>query len=168
MSVIVLRPYLPGDAAKCAEIFRAAIELSSDDYGDAERDAWAAKADDLQAFAARFAASLTLVALIDSELIGFASLRGASEIDMLYVDPRYARQGAASSLLDALTRLAAARGADALTSEVSDTARALFERLGFAAQRRNLVQINDQWLANTTMTKRLAAPGGDTRAPTRH
>jgi putative acetyltransferase len=54
-----------------------------------------------------------------------------------------------------------------LTSEVSDTARPLFERQGFQAQRRNLVQLDDEWLANTTMTKRLAPPG-DANEPVRH
>ena len=63
-----------------------------------------------------------------------------------------------AALLDALARLAAARGAKSLTSDVSDTAKPLFERLGYAAQRRNLVTLGDEWLANTTMTKSLAQP----------
>jgi putative acetyltransferase len=41
----------------------------------------------------------------------------------------------------------------------------LFEKLGFSAQKRNLVHIGDEWLANTTMTKSLAA---DSPPPTRH
>ena len=51
---------------------------------------------------------------------------------MLYVDPAFARRGVATALVDALVRLAAARGAKTLTAEVSDTARPLFERQGFA------------------------------------
>lgn len=168
MSAISLRPYLPSDGAQCADIFRASIELSaSDDYGDEQREAWVARADDKTAFAGRLASALTLVALIDGEPVGFASLRGESELDMLYVDPRFGRRGVGAALIDALTRLASARGAERLTSEASDTARALFERQGFIAQRRNLVQIDDQWLANTTMTKRLT-PRSEPRAPTRH
>jgi len=58
----------------------------------------------------------------------------------------------------------ASRGAQSLTGEVSDAARPLFERQGFVAERRNLVQIDGQWLANTTMVKRLATPAAD--APT--
>jgi len=41
---------------------------------------------------------------------------------MLYVDPASARRGAATALLDAIERLAAARGAKRLTADVSDTA----------------------------------------------
>jgi putative acetyltransferase len=169
MTEISLRPFLPADAARCAEIFRASVEeLASEDYSADQRDAWAAKADDEEAFGARLVKTLTLVALVDGEAAGFASLRGASDLEMLYVDARFARRGVGAALIDALARLAQARGAEMLTSEVSDTARPLFERQGFVAQRRNLVQIDDQWLANTTMTKRLAAHRGEPPPPTRH
>ncbi len=169
MSAIALRPYLPADANRCAEIFRASIgELAGEDYSADQCGAWAAKADDRAAFAARLAKALTLVALIDGEAAGFAGLVGADVLDLLYVDPRFARRGVGAALIDALARLAEARGAERLTCDVSDTARSLFERLGFVAQRRNLVQFDDQWLANTTMTKRLAAPRADALPPTRH
>ena len=168
MSAVSLRPYLPADAERCATIFRASVEeLASEDYSADQCAAWAARADDSAAFAKRLAGALTLVALVDGEPAGFASLKGAETIDMLYVAPDFARRGAATALLDALVRLAAARGAKTLTSGVSDTARPLFERQGFQAQRRNLVQLDDEWLANTTMTKRLAPPG-DANEPARH
>jgi putative acetyltransferase len=84
---------------------------------------------------------------------------------MLFVEPEFARRGVGRTLVDALTRLAQARGAKRLTTEASDVAKPLFERQGFTAQKRNLVHIGDQWLANTTMTKTLA---GDSTPPTRH
>lgn len=169
MSAIALRPYLPADAKRCAEIFRASIEeLASEDYSADQCDAWAAEAGDPAGFASRLGKSLSLIAVIEGEAAGFASLLGADVLDLLYVDPRFARRGVGTALLDALARLAEARGAERLTSDVSDTARPLFERQGFVAQRRNLVQLNDQWLANTTMTKRLAAPRADAPSPTRH
>jgi putative acetyltransferase len=100
---------------------------------------------------------LTLIAVIDGAAAGFASLKGADAIDMLYVDPDHAGQGAGGALIDALTRLAAARGAKRLTVEASEVAKPLFERQGFRAERRNLVRVGDQWLPNTTMTKTLGA-----------
>ena len=167
MSAISLRPYLPADLRRCAKIFRAAIEVSaSEDYGDDQIEAWAGRADDLEAFGARLRPALTLVALIDHEPVGFASLRDDKELDMLYVDPRFGRRGVGSAMIDALARLAAGRGVELVSTQASDTARALFERHGFVAQRRNIVQIGDQWLANTTMTKRLEPQSG--KDPTRH
>jgi putative acetyltransferase len=166
MSAVSLRPYLPADARRCAEIFRASIEeLAAEDYDEEQREAWASRADDEQAFGARLAGALTLLALIDGAIAGFASLKGADLIDMLFVDPEFARQGAGGALVEAFTKLAQARGAKRLSVDASDTARPLFERQGFSAERRNLVSIGDQWLANTTMAKTLA---GDSAPPTRH
>ena len=166
MSAIALRPYLSADAKRCAEIFRASIEeLAAEDYDADQREAWASRADDEAAFAARLAGALTLLAVIDGRIAGFASLKGGEEIDMLFVDPECARQGVGRALVDALTKLAQARGAKRLTTEASDVAKPLFERQGFTAQKRNLVRVGDQWLANTTMTKPL---GADPAPPTRH
>jgi putative acetyltransferase len=166
MSAVSLRPYLPADARRCAEIFRSSInELAADDYDEEQREAWASRAEDEQAFGARLAEALTLLAMIDGAIAGFASLKGADQVDMLFVDPKFARQGAGATLVEALTKLAQARGAMRLTVDASDTARPLFERQGFTAQKRNLVRVGDQWLANTTMTKTL---GADLAPPTRH
>ncbi len=163
---VSLRPYVPADAKRCAEIFRSSIdELAAEDYDADQREAWASAADDEAAFAARLAGGLTLIAMIDGAAVGFASLKGADVIDMLYVDPEYARQGAGGALIDALMKLAGARGAKRLTAEASDGARPLFERLGFRAEKRNLVRVGDEWLANTTMIKSL---GAEEAPSTRH
>ena len=166
MSAVALRPYLAADVKRCAEIFRSSIEeLAAEDYDEEQRQAWASRADDEAGFGARLGEALTLLAVIDGTIAGFASLKGPEEIDMLFVDPEFARQGVGRALVEALTKLAQARGAKRLTVEASDVARPLFDRQGFAAQKRNLVRIGDQWLANTTMTKTL---GADPTPPTRH
>ena len=166
MSAVSLRPYLPADARRCAEIFRSSIDqLAADDYDEEQREAWASRADDEQAFGSRLTGALTLLAMIDGAVVGFASLKGADQVDMLFVDPEFARRGVGRTLVDALTRLAQARGARRLTTEASDVAKPLFERQGFTAQKRNLVRVGDEWLANTTMTKTL---GAESAPPTRH
>ncbi len=165
MSAVALRPYLPADARRCAEIFRSSIEeLAAEDYDEQQREAWASRADDEAGFSARLEGALTLLAVIDGLVAGFASLKGGEEVDRLFVDPEFARQSVGRTLVDALTKLAEARGAKRLTAEASDVAKPLFERLGFTAQQRNLVGVGDQWLANTTMAKTLAA---DPTPPTR-
>src|SRR5580700_2042026 len=76
-----LRPFLSTDAPLLAEIFRASIaELAAEDYTAAQQEAWAAAADDENAFAARLGRELTLVATIDGAPVGFAALKGAEEI----------------------------------------------------------------------------------------
>ncbi len=159
MSGVSLRPYVPADARRCAEIFRASIEeFAADDYDAEQREAWASRADDQAAFAKSLASMLTLIAVIDGEAAGFASLKGLDVIEMLFVAPDFARSGAATALIDALTKLAAARGAKRLTVEASETAKPLFDKLGFTSEKRNIVNVAGEWLANTTMTKTLGAP----------
>ena len=155
-----LRPFLAGDASTVAQIFQAAIaELTSDDYSEAQQEAWASVADDVADFAAKLGGQLTLVATLDGEPVGFASLAGKDKIDMLYVHPDAAGQGAGATLADALEKLAGARGAEKLTVDASDTARGFFEHRGYVAQSRNSISIGDEWLANTTLTKTLAKGG---------
>src|SRR6202453_564563 len=95
------------------------------------RRAGAGASDDEQAFAARLASALTLVATIEGAPVGFASLKGADVIDMLYVHPAVAGRGIGAQLCEALEKLAVARGATKLTADASDTALTFFERRGF-------------------------------------
>jgi putative acetyltransferase len=153
---LAMRPMLPTDVPILAEIFRASIEeLSDDDYSDTQQQAWASAADDEEEFGTRLAGELTLVATISGDVIGFASLADNKRIDMLYVHPVAAGQGAAAMLCDALETLAAARGTKELTVDASDSARGFFEKRGFVAKTRNSISVGDEWLANTTMVKTL-------------
>ena len=154
-----LRPFLPADAPVLAEIFAAAIEdLTGDDYTEAQQQAWIASSDDEAAFAERLAGELTLIATVGGTPVGFAALRGKDKIDMLYVHPHVARQGVATALVDALEKLASARGAELLTVDASDTARSFFERRGYTAERRLTTTLGDEWLGGTAMQKHLANP----------
>ena len=155
---LAMRPFLPADTPLLAEIFRASIEeLTGDDYSEAQQEAWVAAADDEQAFWARLAKGLTLLGTMDGSPVGFASLVDNERLDMLYVHPAAAGHGVGSMLVDALEKLAAARGARRLRAEVSDSAQDFFKRRGFVPQQRNTVPLGDEWLANTTMEKPLAA-----------
>ena len=157
---LAMRPMLPTDVPLLAEIFRAAIEeLTADDYSEAQQEAWASAADDEEAFGAKLAHELTLVATYDGAAVGFAALADNRRIDMLYVHPAAAGQGAGAMLCDALEKLAAARGGKEISVDASDAARGFFEKRGFSAQSRNTVSLGDEWLANTTMTKPLTSHG---------
>jgi putative acetyltransferase len=152
-----LRPYLPEDAPLLAEIFRAAVEeLTGDDYDPGQQRAWAAVADDEAAFTKRLGNALTLVATMQGEPVGFASLAGGEKIDMLYVHPGATRRGVAALLVDALEKLAAGRGAKRLTADASDTSLGFYEHRGFIPIQRNTVRCNGEWFANTTVEKKLA------------
>ena len=153
-----LRPFLGEDTPVLAAIFVAAIEqLTGDDYNEAQQQAWAGAADDEEQFGKRLAGELTLIATLQNSPVGFASLKGADHIDMLYVHPGAAGQGVASMLCDALEKLAGGRGATSLTVDASDNAQPFFAKRGYVAKQRNSVTVNGEWLANTTMQKTLGA-----------
>src|ERR1700687_2944369 len=161
-----LRPLLAADIPVLAAIFAAAIEeLPGDDYSEAQQEAWASAADEEDQFGKRLASELTLVATLQNSPVGFAALKGADHIDMLYVHPGAAGRGVGSMLTDALEKLAGSRGAKALTVDASDNAQEFFAKRGYVATRRNTVTVNGEWLANTTMQKTPAtnpAPGAAT------
>ncbi|MBL8588129.1 MAG: GNAT family N-acetyltransferase [Methylobacteriaceae bacterium] len=161
MTAPALRPYLPADAPVLAAIFREAVEeLTIDEYDDEQRAAWAAAADDVEAFARRLASMLTLVAVEKGRPVAFASLEDNEMIAMLYVHPDVAGRGFAAALADALEKLAFARGAKQVTTDASDVSRGFFQHRGYTPTQRNSVMRAGQWLANTTMVKRLTAPAG--------
>ena len=155
---LALRPYLAADTPTLREIFRDSIaDLTDEDYTEAQQEAWASAADDEAAFGKKLANQLTLVGTLEGSVVGFGSLAGKDTVDMLYVHPAAAGQGVGAMLVDALEKLAGARGAEKLVVDASDSARGFFEKRGYVAQQRNTVSVGDEWLANTTLHKQLAA-----------
>ena len=155
---LALRPFLPADAPLLREIFRDSIEeLTSDDYTEAQQEVWASVADNVADFGKKLSGQLTLVATMEGSPVGFASLEGKDKIDMLYVHPAATGQGVGAMLVDALEKLAGSRGEAKIVVDASDSARGFFEKRGYVAQQRNTVSVGDEWLANTTLHKQLAA-----------
>lgn len=155
-----LRPFLPGDTPLLAALFRAAIaELTGDDYDLDQQEAWAAAADDEEAFGARLGALLTLVALRSGAPVGFVALKDDSHVDLLYVHPDAVGGGVATTLCDAAEALARGRGAKAVTVDASDTALGFFQKRGYQPERRNTVALGGEWLSNTTLRKVLGEGG---------
>jgi putative acetyltransferase len=153
-----LRPFLRADTIALRDLFAQSIEeLAADDYDEDQRIAWAAAAEDANAFADRLGAMTTLVVQVEGEYAGFASLKDNSVFDMLYVHPYFAGQGIGAALADAIERLAKGRGAKEITAEASDTAVPFFEARGYESVQRNMVPRDHLWLPNTTMKKRLGA-----------
>lgn len=158
-----MRPFLPADTERLQDLFAQSIEeLTQDDYDADQRLAWIERGADAAKFAERLAKAVTLIVEADGDVMGFASLKDNREIDMLFVHPFFVGEGVATTLLDALERIAKARGAKELTADVSDTAHDFFQSRGWTPVTRNNIPVDDVWLANTTMKKMLVA---DAAAP---
>lgn len=165
MTAPSLRPCLPKDSAGLADLTEVSIEeLAEEDYSADQRAAWVSFLADEVAFANRLAGQLTLVVEGEEGLMGYGSLKDDRQIDLLFVHPDHARRGVATLLCEALERLASARGTTLITTDASDTALPFFEQRGYSARQRNTVMRNGEWLANTTMEKKLTALAGAGRA----
>ena len=71
--------------------------------------------------------------MLEGEVAGFASLKGADVLDMLYVHPFASRKGVATQLCEALEKLAAARKATVITGRCLRLRAALFPRAQLCA-----------------------------------
>lgn len=157
-----LRPALPADYADLGILFQASIEeLASAAYSDEQRAMWGAKADDEKAWAKHLSGCLVLVAEEDGEPVGFAAMRDNATIENVHVHPDMAFMGVGRQLMDALERLAQARGAKKLAVAATDNALPFFERLGYVAVRRSTLSIGEEWLPSMVMEKPLAAEPED-------
>lgn len=118
-----LRPLVPGDAARLAE-----IDASSN------RPPWTAAQ---FAEEVRRPGSLSLAAEEDGRPVGFAvawTVDGSAQIHQLAVDPAHRRRGIASRLLEALLRSARERGCRTAELELragNAAARKLYGKAGF-------------------------------------
>lgn len=149
-----LRPFVLGDTMALRELFAQSIEeLTQEDYDEDQRAAWASAAEDAEEFAERLEEMTTLVVSIDGEYAGFASLKDNKHLEMLYVHPYHVGQGVGVTLVDAMERIAAGRGATEITVKASDTAEEFFKRRGYIGLERTSVPVDDLWLFNTTMKK---------------
>ena len=155
-----LRPFMPADTMALRELFAQSIEeLTQDDYDEDQRAAWAAMAFDAPAFGKRLGGMVTLVVQIEGEYAGFGSLKDNTVLDLLFVHPHHEREGIGTAIADALERIAAARGASEISVDASETAAPFFEERGYVGMQRNSIPLDDQWLTNTTMKKKLTPIG---------
>jgi putative acetyltransferase len=130
--------------------------LTADDYSEGQQKAWASAADDEEELARRLSGQLTLVVTMDGSAVGFASLANNETIDLIYVHPAVAGQGAGTMLVDALEKLGVGARRQATYCRRQRQRAGFLEKRGFTATQRNTVRRAGEWLSNTTMEKQLA------------
>ena len=130
---MILRDYAETDGPGTLDVFLRAIrQTAARDYSPEQVAAWASDDIDPEQWAARRRAARTQVAEADERVVGFTDVDERGYVDMLFVDPAYARQGVATALMDWAVTTAARLGAAELSTHASLTARPFFEAHGFA------------------------------------
>jgi putative acetyltransferase len=127
-----LRPYIKDDLRSLVDVFTAAVQILAADYYDAaQRDAWAPRQPDLDAWQARLSGLTVWVAHDGMALKGFIAYTGTGHIDLLFTSPAAPRRGIAQQLYARAEADLFARGVNILTADVSRVAEPFFSRQGF-------------------------------------
>ncbi|WP_370289200.1 GNAT family N-acetyltransferase [Cryobacterium sp. Hz9] len=154
---VVIRPYGQADAADTLAVFLAAVtETAAADYSPEQIQAWARpEARDLPTWHASMQERNSYVATVDGAPAGFSDVNPAGYIDMLFVAPRYQRQGVARQLIGRVEVHARQAQLTELIADVSITARPFFERRGFTVEVEQHPVMGGVSLTNYKMKKKL-------------
>lgn len=137
--VVVVRPYVVGDAPGTREVFTAAVRgTAAARYSPEQLRAWAPDHLDPDDWATRRADATTLVACLGDVAgapVGFAGLLddggGTGVLDMLYVHPDASRRGVGSVLVRHVLARCQDRRLQRVDVRASHLLRPLLERQGF-------------------------------------
>ena len=153
---ICIRPFHKDDAVITAAIFFDAVQLGSiAPYDAAQRHAWAPEVPDCSSWLKRLKPQTVLVAVQDSKVVGFMTLRSDGNIDLAFVSPGQIGTGVAYKLYQALEAKAISIHLKKLTSDASHMARPFFERQGWRLVAEQSVARGKVFLTNFLMEKSL-------------
>ena len=151
-----VRPYQSSDAAVLSALYEDAVRgLGARDYSPAQIEAWASltpSSDDLDR---RMADGRTRLVAVAEDIVGFIDVEPDGHVDLLYVAPAAAGRGVARVLLETAEALAPLSGANRLYAEASETARPVFERLGFSVIARRDFEVAGVRIHNWAVEKTL-------------
>ncbi len=150
---MIVRGYEADDAAGTHEVFHAAVRRTAlAHYTPEQVQAWAPDEIDLDRWGRRRGAAWTVVAVCADELVGFADLTDAGEMDMLFVAPDHGRRGIASALVAGVVSEAGRRSLPRVDVRASRVLQPLLERVGFVVDEDCLAnRVGDQVLPNAAM-----------------
>lgn len=128
----IVRDYRVSDLDAVISVFQHSIrEIASRDYSPIQVAAWSPERPDRDAWSARLGRGGVFVCERDGGIVGFARIDESGHVDLLYVHPKFQRQGVARALFERVVVWALRRSVRRLTSDVSLTARPFFERAEF-------------------------------------
>jgi len=130
---------LPGILALFADTINT---VCTKDYSAEQHAAWTASAKDTKRWTKKLKTQYFLVARLRETIVGFASLKDNTHVDLLFVHKDFQGRGIAKSLYKKMQQQAINKQVRVITSDVSFTARSFFEKMGFMliARQDNLVR----------------------------
>ncbi|SCZ67910.1 GNAT family N-acetyltransferase [Thiohalomonas denitrificans] len=160
-----IRPYQDNDFEAVLACFNRSVrEIAFRNYMPDEVEAWAPVSPDLDAWARRLETGAVFLAVVEGQVGGFVRVEESGYVDLLYVDPAHERKGIGRSLLEFASAWAVRHGAIRLESDVSISARPLFQLMGFRVTEERFVERRGVVLKNFRMEKNISAESVEGRA----
>ncbi|HRN93417.1 MAG: GNAT family N-acetyltransferase [Chitinophagales bacterium] len=153
---IVLRKGKIEDAVELQKLFIETIStVCAADYNSLQIEAWIANRKDKKLWQETLQNEFVLVAQQQNEIVGFATLKQGSYLNLFYVHRNYQRQGIAKQLLANIEEEVRRLKEKTITADVSKTAKAFFEQAGFSLLQEQTVTRKGVDLTNYKMMKLL-------------
>ena len=144
------------DIPSVINLFRDTILcVNARDYTPEQTLTWAAAGSNPEKWQQRIQVQYFLVAELEAELAGFASVSPSCYLDMLYVHKNFQRKGIASALWCNLKEFCKQQKISELYSDVSFTARPFFEKQGFEVEGAQKQSLDGVEFTNFRMHKKL-------------
>ncbi|MBM3192997.1 MAG: GNAT family N-acetyltransferase [Chlamydiae bacterium] len=155
---ILIRNYNPEDVRALADIFYNTIHrVNIQHYSRDQVDVWAPKSSlETEGWAKKFFRTKPFIAVIGTEIIGFAEFEPNGHIDCFYCHHDWIGKGVGKALMKAIFEKAREYKVDTIFSEVSITAKPFFEKQGFKVVAEQTVVKKGVELINYKMEKCLA------------
>ena len=152
---MILRNATLADMPQLKELYRQTIlTINAQHYTPQQVAMWASTANRTEGLARRINEQHFYVAETPNGIItGFGSIDNTGYLDMLFVHKDYQRQGIGLQLMAKLLHKAAELQINNIKSDVSITARPLFEHLGFEVVAQQIIAIDGVELTNYKMQK---------------
>ncbi len=145
-----IREYREEDQAEILSLFYETVHtVNAKDYKEKQLDAWAPQDNDYEHLNAALRNNLTLLAIEDGKITGFADIDENGYLDHLFVHKDYQRRGIASALCSRIEE-----GFKRIETHASITARPFFEKRGYVVVKAQDVKIRGEILRNYVMEKK--------------
>lgn len=155
--MLSIRKALPEDIDVISRLFRKTIKtVNSSDYDPVQLQVWSSKYEDQNWWLEKIKNDYFIVAEDSRKILGFCSVSPKGSLDLLYVHKDFQGNGVGSALMNEIDQYFANLNIREISSEVSITAKAFFEKMGFYLIGRQNKIINGVEFTNYLMKKKIS------------
>ena len=154
--MLTIRKFQKGEESNLRDIFFNTVRhVNIKDYSELQVKAWAPDNYDQSEWCKRINAIDPFVAVLDSEIVGYADVQDDGYIDHFFCHHNHQGKGIGKALMQKLIETTLQKGNARVYSHASITAKPFFEHFGFKMLNPQQVDIRGQVLTNYVMEKLL-------------